>query len=311
MSEAASALAAGNADQGAAGAADAAGAAAAPNTPWHESAGIDAQYAPAIAAKGWGGVNDILESYTNVEKLVSLERGGDVDRIMVRPKDDATPEEVAAFRQKAGLAAPAEAKDYGLGADTVASLAGELFAGSGLSPEAQQTFTAEMAPVVEKATEWFKQAGRPAEFAAPLVKAVLADEVKGLTEYSSASDREYQTLSQQMGDKFGDFEENGRRAFRVSGLEPAALEGIERAIGTAKMMQMFGKFGQALGEASAPQPGRTGGGQFTTTAEGAQGRIQTLGKDSDFQAKLLSTNPQVRGPALKEWEELHKTAYPA
>jgi len=73
------------------------GAPAGGERPWFETAGIDAKYAPAIAAKGWTNPNDILESYTNVEKLVSLERGGDVDRILVKPKADATPEEIAAF----------------------------------------------------------------------------------------------------------------------------------------------------------------------------------------------------------------------
>lgn len=277
---------------------------------WYQQAGIDPKFHDAIVAKGWQNPNDVLDSYTNVEKLVSLERGGDVDRILVRPKADATPEEIAAFRQKAGFAAPADVKDYGFTSEAVNTMAGELFVGSGLPPEAQQAFVQEMAPVVERAASWFKEAGLPPELAQPLVKAVLADEVKGITEFTQASDREYQTLSQQMGDKFGDFEEAGRRAFRASGLQPGMLDKIERAIGTSQMMTMFGKFGQAMTEAAAPQPGRTGTGQFTQSADSAKARIATLSKDSDFQAKLLSPNPEVRKAATAEWEQLHITAYP-
>lgn len=284
---------------------------AAGEQPWYAQAGIDPKFHDAIKAKDWKSPNDVLDSYTNVEKLVSMERGGDVDRILVKPKADATPEEIAAFRAKAGFAAPADVKDYGFNAEAVTTMAGELFVGSGLPPEAQAAFVQEMAPVVERAASWFKEAGLPPELAQPLVKAVLADEVKGIAEFSQNSDREYQTLSQQMGDKFGDFEEAGRRAFRASGLEPGMLDKIERAIGTSQMMTMFGKFGAAMTEAGAPTPGRTGTGQFTQSAESAKTRIQTLAKDSDFQAKLLSPNPEVRKAATAEWEQLHLTAYPS
>ena len=59
--------------------------------PWYEDIGVEPRFADTIKAKGWSNPNDILDSYTSVEKLVSLERGGDVDRILVKPKDDALP----------------------------------------------------------------------------------------------------------------------------------------------------------------------------------------------------------------------------
>lgn len=280
--------------------------------PWHETAGIDAKYAPAIAAKGWTNPNDILESYTNVEKLVSMERGGDVDRILVRPKADATPEEIAAFRAKAGFAAPADVAEYGFTPETVSATATELFTASGLPAEMAGQFAAEMTPVVEAAAGWMKDAGVPKDVAAGLVKSVLGREVEALKEFHANSDREYTALQQEMGDKFGDFEEAGRRAFRASGLEKGLLDKIELAVGTKAMMSMFGKFGQAMTEAQAPTPGKTGGsGQFTQTADQAKTRIETLSRDSDFQAKLLSTNPEVRKAANAEWEALFKSAYPS
>lgn len=297
------------ADQGQPGGAPAA--AAAGEKPWHETAGIDAKYAPAIAAKGWTNPNDILESYTNVEKLVSMERGGDVDRILVKPKADATPEEIAAFRAKAGFAAPADVAEYGFTPETVTATATELFTASGLPAEMAGQFAAEMTPVVEAAAGWMKDAGVPKDVAANLVKNVLGREVEALKEFHANSDREYTALRQEMGDKFGDFEEAGRRAFRASGLDKGLLDKIELAVGTKAMMSMFGKFGQAMAEASAPQPGKTGGSsQFTMNAEQAKARIETLSRDSDFQARLLSTNPEVRKAANTEWASLFQTAYP-
>jgi hypothetical protein len=287
------------------------GAPAGGEKPWTELAGIDAKYLPAIQAKGWGGINDVMESYANVEKLVSLERGGDVDRILVKPKEGATPEEIAAFTAKAGFAAPAKAEDYGFTPEFVGTKANELFAANGLPAELAGQFSTEMAPVVEQASKWMQAAGVPTNVAQGLVANVLASEVESLKAFHSKSDQDYTALGQEMGDKFADFEEAGRRAFRQSGLEKGTLDKIEMAIGTKAMMQMFAKFGGAMFEAAAPSGDKGGGqSQFTQTAQGAQQRIQTLQRDSDFQAKLLSPNPQVRGPAQKEWEELFKVAYP-
>lgn len=280
--------------------------------PWFETAGIDAKYAPAIAAKGWTNPNDILESYTNVEKLVSLERGGDVDRILVRPKADATPEEIAAFRAKAGFAAPADIAEYGFTPESVQTTATDLFTAAGLPVEMSQAFAAEMTPVVEAAAGWMKEAGVPKDVAAGLVQQVFGREVAALKEFYTKSAQECEALQQELGDKFADFKESGRRAFRASGLEKGVLEKIELAIGTKAMLNMFGKFGQAMTEASAPQPGKQGGSsQFTQMADQARQRIDTLSRDSDFQAKLLSPNPEVRKAANAEWEGLFKTAYPS
>lgn len=287
------------------------GGAAGGEKPWTEAAGIDAKYLPAIQAKGWGSINDVMDSYTNVEKLVSLERGGDVDRILVKPKEGATPEEIAAFTTKAGFGAPEKAEDYGFNAEFVGTKANELFAANGLPADLAGQFSTEMTPVVEQASKWMHEAGVPPQIAKGLVANVLASEVAGLKAFHAKSDEDYTKLGQEMGDKFGDFEEAGRRAFRQSGLEKGTLDKIEMAIGTKAMMTMFAKFGGAMSEAAAPSGDKSGGaGQFTQTAQGAQQRIQTLQRDSDFQAKLLSPNPQVRGPAQKEWEELFKVAYP-
>jgi len=164
----------------------------------------------------------------------------------------------------------------------------------------------------EKAKALLKEAGVPKDVAAGLVQQVLGREVAALKEFHTKSDQEYTALQQELGDKFADFEESGRRAFRASGLEKGVLDKIELAIGTKAMLNMFGKFGQAMTEASAPQPGKQGGSsQFTQTADQAKQRIDTLSRDSDFQAKLLSPNPEVRKAANAEWEGLFKTAYPS
>jgi len=298
-------------DQGQQGGGQGGAPAAGGEKPWYETAGVDPKFHTAIQAKGWQNPNDVLDSYTNVEKLVSMERGGDVDRILVKPKEGATQEEIAAFTAKAGFGAPEKAEDYGFSPEFVGTKASELFAANGLPAELAGQFSTEMTPVVEQASKWMHEAGVPPAIAKGLVGNVLASEVASLKAFHAKSDQDYTALGQELGDKFGDFEEAGRRAFRQSGLEKATLDKIEMAIGTKAMMNMFAKFGGAMSEAAAPSGDKSGGqGQFTQTSQGAQQRIQTLQRDSDFQAKLLSPNPQVRGPAQKEWEELFKVAYP-
>lgn len=254
---------------------------------WFEKAGIDQRFHETVKAKGWKDPNDVLDSYVNVEKLVSTERGGEMDRILVKPKEDATPEEIAAFRDKAGFAAPKTPEEYGF------------------TPEQLQ-----QAPVLADAAKWFHEAGVPKEVADKIVEQAITHDTQLAETFRTQSDQEYTGLAQQMGDKFGDFEEAGRRAFKASGLDADALNKIEMSIGTKAMMGMFAKFGQAMTEAQAPTPGRTGTGQFTVTADSAKARIYTLKKDKDFQAKMLSTNPEVRKSANAEWEALHKAAYP-
>lgn len=257
--------------------------------PWfeNEGSGIDAKYHDTIRAKGWKGPDDVLESYTNVEKLVSLERGGEAERILVRPKDDAPPEEVKSFREKAGFAAPAKPEDYGF------------------TEEQMQA-----APVLNDAAKWFHEAGVPKDVASTIVERAMARDGELQSEFQARTERDLATLQQQMGDKFGDYEEAARRAARVAGWSEATLEDIERREGTAGLFKGLAAFGKTMAEAGAPGQPRTGTGQFTSSPENAKSRIETLKNDSDFNAKLLSTNPEVRKKANAEWEALHLAAYP-
>lgn len=255
---------------------------------WYDKAGVDSRFHDTIKAKDWKSPNDLLDSYTNVEKLVSLERGGEVERIIVKPKADATGEEIAAFRAKAGFTAPEDVAEYGITPDQIASN-----------------------PAMGEAGKWFKEAGVPKDMADKLLAQTTAYEQAQLDAFAASSSREYQMLATEMGDRFGDFEESARRAFKVAGISEQQANEIEQQIGTRALLGMFAKFGQAMTEAAAPQPGKTGAGQFTVSAEAAQQRIKTLMRDSDFQARLNSPNPELRKATVKEWEQLHLASVPS
>lgn len=244
-----------------------------------------------VAAKGWKGVNDMLESYEGLEKLVGLERGDDLakGRVLIRPKADAKPEEIAEFFGKAteGLV-PKEAKDYGITAP------------EGMDPTP-----------FEKAGELFHKAALPKPYADALMKVVGEDEKAKVEQFQADSAKQVADLQAEWADKYEGNLEAGRRAAAAVGLDGDALNRIELAIGTGPMLKAFAEFGKQYAEMAAPKPGEQGApGQFRETQESAKAKIEALNKDDTFQARYLSPNPMVRQPALDEMETLLKIAYP-
>jgi len=245
----------------------------------------------AVAAKGWKSVGDVIESYEGLEKLVGLERGDDLakGRVLIRPKGDAKPEEIAEFFGKAteGMV-PKEAKDYGITAP------------EGMDP----------APF-EQAGELFKEAGLPKPFADKLIGVVAAAEKAKVEQFQADSAKQVTDLQTEWGDNYEPNLEAGRRAAAAVGLDADALNRIELAIGTGPMLKAFAEFGKQYAEMAAPKPGEQGSpGQFRETQESAKAKIEALNKDDAFQARYLSPNPMVRQPALDEMETLLKIAYP-
>ena len=244
-----------------------------------------------VAAKGWKGVNDMLESYEGLEKLVGLERGDDLakGRVLIRPKGDAKPEEIAEFFGKAteGMV-PKEAKDYGITAP------------EGMDP----------APF-EQAGEMFKEAGLPKPFADKLIGVVAAAEKAKVEQFQADSAKQVTDLQAEWADKYEDNLEAGCRAAAAVGLDGDALNRIELAIGTGPMLKAFAEFGKQYAEMEAPKPGEQGApGQFRETQAGAAAKIEALNKDDAFQARYLSPNPMVRTAAIAEMEALLKIAHP-
>ena len=244
-----------------------------------------------VAAKGWKGVSDMLESYEGLEKLVGLERGDDLakGRVLIRPKADAKPEEIADFFGKASEGmVPKEAKDYGITAP------------EGMDP----------APF-EQAGELFKEAGLPKPFADKLIGVVAAAEKAKVEQFQADSAKQVTDLQAEWGDKYEVNLEAGRRAAAAVGLDGDALNRIELAIGTGPMLKAFAEFGKQYAESSAPKPAQQGApGQFRETQASAAAKIEALNKDDAFQARFLSPNPAVRQPAIAEMEALLKIAYP-
>ena len=231
------------------------------------------------AAKQWKDPAAAIESYVNLEKIMGADKAG---RTIMLPKDDASPEEVGAFFKSLGVPETADKYDIKV-------------------PQGLQSET------VDQAKGWMHEAGVPPKLAQRLVDSVAKAESARWALWEKASNTEMNDLAVEWGAKFDDNAEVARRAVKTAGLDQAALLKMEMAIGTKNLMTMFHKFGMNLNEAAAPAPGN-GGGQFVMNKAQAQSKVDALRANSDFQARYLSPNIQVRNLAIAELEELTRIA---
>lgn len=248
---------------------------------------VPADRATYVANKGWKDTAEVLESYQNLEKLVGVPDGERADRLLIAPKSDAKPEEVAAFLAKANaVAVPEKPEGYGFQAP------------EGVNPE-----------VLNMAAGAFHAAGVPKPLAEKVVASMLAQEQAAAETFVKQSNDDILSLQGELGDKFDDEMEVAKRAFKSAGLEQAHVDAIERAVGTKTMLNMFRTLGKGVMEGNDPDadPAKPGGAnQFRMNKETAQAKMNSLFADKEFMSRYLSSNMRERGPAIEQVTALQK-----
>lgn len=261
-------------------------AAPAPAPAWYES--IEDQGAVAWA-KGRGyKLDDPTETakiamlgHYNAEKLIGLDRAG---RTLVMPKDDATPDEIAAYRQKLGV--PAASKDYklpdGLKEDPVAKA---------------------FLDVAHKAGYTQKHLDPVFEFLGQQTQALEAQQEAAREQKAQA---DVEALRGEWGGEFELRSETARRAVRELGLSKEEASSMEATLGVRRSAELFFQIGKGLLEDRAEGiGGGNGAPKFGLSKTEAQGRIKALQSDIEFSKKLLARD----AGAAAEWENLHKVAF--
>jgi len=251
-----------------------------PATDWTST--FDDSTRGVIQTKGWKSPADVVGSYTNLEKLLGADKAG---RAIVPPKDDASPEDFAAFYNKLGR--PETADGY------------KLPVPDGDPGEFAKT-----------ASTWFHEAGLNTKQAEALAgkwnefqSTIAANQHE---ELAQKAEIDIQELKKTWGDKFEANSELARRAIREAGLSSEEAQSIERALGVKKAAEVFSKLGSQYAE--APMKGGEGdvGGKFGFTPADAKSKIANLQKDAGWTAKYLSGDVTAR----QEFDRLHKIAYP-
>lgn len=241
-----------------------------------------------IQNKGWSDPAAMLESYTNLEKVVGVPDNIRADQLLIAPKSDAKPEEIAAFLDKANkIGVPSAPADYGFKAP------------AGVD-QAQ----------VDAGAQWLHAAGVPKPMAEKVIAEVFKHETAQAQAFEAQSVKDLTDLQAELGDKFDDSMELGRRAFKhaekEAGLNADFLNKLETAVGTKTMLKLFAVFGKNLTEATAPNGGQQSGDQFRMSKDAAQAKITDLYKDAAFMARYSSPNPMERQRAIDEMEQYQK-----
>ncbi|HEX4329455.1 MAG TPA: hypothetical protein VH105_21890 [Burkholderiales bacterium] len=252
---------------------------------WH--AGIaDENLRRWAQAKGWKDPLAAVESNYNLERLIGLDRAG---RTVVLPREDATPEELSAFRQRLGV--PENAAGYALPLP------------EGAPPE-----------FAREAAQWMHEAGVPAKAAS-----TLAQRWNAYTEHTrQAAERAYQVesathlaaLKSEWGSGFEVNAEHARRAALhfLPGADADARQAqmgkLERTLGTAPFMRFMANVGRGLSEHALFSSGDSGGMAGHTPAS-ARARIAELRADKGWTASYIAGDA---GKAA-EMNRLHRVAF--
>lgn len=249
------------------------------DAPWYST--LPTEQHALIQTKGWKDAGAVVESYTNLEKLLGADRAG---RTVTIPTDKSTPEEIAAFHTKLGV--PDKAEGY------------EIKIAEGVDP----TFSKMMAAAM-------KAAGIPKGAGEELAAVYQQQEAAATTAFLAQSDADMRALQTEWGADFDAKLETAGRGAAALGLKDRALrDKLERAVGTKTLLTWAHMVGEMTSEHGGPRLGSDGSksATFTLTKESAQAKVEALTKDSEFQSRLQSPNAKVRDKAMIEWEEAHK-----
>lgn len=230
-----------------------------------------------VSNKQWKGPSDIVESYKNLEKLV----GAPQDKLIKLP-EEADVEGWNGVYSKLGR--PQTPADYKIeapkegGDPAFAKWASERFHEAGLSTKQANAITAKWNEYSEslKAQQTQSQ-----------IDNLKQGQEKITKEWGAAHDQNVKIAS---------------RAAREFGIDKAALDKIENAIGYDGVMKLFHSIGSKIGESSFVVGD---GGNGALTPDAAQSKIKSLMNDGAWVAKYNSGDAAAR----TEMNRLHQMAH--
>ena len=251
---------------------------------WTDALGEEAR--GYVENKGWGGADQMLDSYRNLEKSL----GAPAEQILHLPKEDAGAEEWDAVYNRLGR--PQEPSGYELngpevpegGIDLTPDLANWAHEAGLTKNQAQAIYTRYNDRLTEVS----------ADYQAQRAEAAAADEAALRKEWGGA------------------FEENiaaGRRFRERFQLSEETVDKLESALGLRGVLELAAEIGRGLGEHR--MPGDTdqdtgAGSRFGMTPAAAQEKINGLFLDEDFTRQYLDGHPE----AVARITRLHNLAGP-
>lgn len=232
-----------------------------------------------VSQKGFKTAEDLAISYQNLEKKMGIPE----DRLLKLPEKMDGPEARAVWEK---LGVPKEAKEYGLprvenGDNSFTDFAETAFHKIGI-PKAQ-------------ALELAKSYN---EFGTNMIKAQSQARAQAITQGDEA-------LKKEWGAQYETNVGIVKQGVKVLGLDAKTLDLMEMGLGREALYKNLQKIGVSVGE-SEFIAGGTAPGSTTETVETAQEKIKQLQGDRKFGKKLGRGDVEAK----KEWDRLHKIAFP-
>jgi hypothetical protein len=243
--------------------------------PWY---GED--HAEYVAAKGWKAPDDALKSYRNLEGLL----GGERLHLPKSPDDKAGWEHV--WNR---LGRPESPDKYEFEPAVAGALDPDALSGFAKLAHEHGLNTAQAQAAVAFAAEF--GGGKAAEME---------------QRFEQDSIKEMDALRAEQGAAWDQYTATAKRAAREFGLAEQDLSGMERALGTRRMMDLLARAGAPLmedtSEGGAPVTG------VAMTPAQARGEIDQRKSDPEFVKKYLDSRHPEHKKAVLEMERLSKYA---
>ncbi|MCW5623329.1 MAG: hypothetical protein KIT73_01255 [Burkholderiales bacterium] len=245
--------------------------------PWF--AGIqDADLRGFAETRGWTGVDQVVESYRNAEKMLGVPK----DKLLRIPEGN-DPAQQAEFYAKLGR--PEKPDGYKVPdaykQDAVVGGFRDTAHALGLSDKQ-----------FEGALDWY-------------TKTVTGFQQQEQQRAEQQAEADLATLRDEWGMAFDQRIEMGRRVARTFGVDEATMTKMEAAMGTAAFMRHFAGIGEKLGEDNFVDSGGAAGSRILSP-EGAKARITELKNDKGWFDKFIAGDVEAKA----EWDRLHVMAYP-
>ena len=260
----------------------------APSAPDGSPAGwsqpLDAELRGLVEAKGWASPAEAVRSYQALERMLGADK-------IALPGKEAPPEAWDAVWQKLGR--PAKPEGYGFA-----------------RPEG-------LADYDEATAQWaraaFHKAGLPHRMAAELHDSFLKHRAERGQALAAAERHAEAELDAALTRDWGPAREGkiavARQAARTFADGPEAVDKLERAIGTAAVLKLFARIGEAMGEDRILGAGASGARLAPADAEAEIRRIRGEAVKDPRHPLIDKTHPD-HARLVREIEGLYGAAYP-
>jgi hypothetical protein len=239
-----------------------------------------------VKAKGWKGMDDVLGSYANLERVLGGEK-------LVVPGKDAKPEDWEPVYDKLGR--PKDPKDYKIERPK------ELPQDFPYNANIVESFR----PVAHKLGLTNAQAQGLHDW---VVAQNIQQHVEGTQERAKANEQNLAALKKEWGKDFDQKSALAARAVRAFGSDALSAWFDKTGLGDdANFIRLFSNIGSAMGE-SRIVTGQ-GGGKLLGGPAQAQAEIDRLTADKAFMADLTGDNGSVaKKMAQEKWDRLNSAA---